>query len=229
MAATRPAMTVPRNRALGYISRNDHEAVMQPLRREAPPVRRHSPANADIRPQLMALIRARSFGRRTIRLASGRESDFYFDMKPTMLHAAGGAWLAELILDAVDALDVDCIGGLEMGAVPLAATAAAFSHARGRPLTAFFVRKKPKDHGAQKLVEGLPEGETLRGRRVVIVEDVATTGGSAIQAVKAVRDEGAEIVLVLTMVDRQEGAAETFAAEGIPFQALFTADEFLNS
>jgi orotate phosphoribosyltransferase len=89
------------------------------------------------------------------------------------------------------------------------------------------VRKKPKEHGAQKLVEGLPRGQTLRGRRVVIVEDVATTGGSAIQAVKAVRDEGAEIALVLTMVDRQEGAAETFAAEGIPYRALFKAEEFL--
>jgi orotate phosphoribosyltransferase len=196
---------------------------MQPLRRDPAP----RATSSDTRKQLMALIRQRSFGRGKIKLASGRESDFYFDMKPTMLHPAGAAWLAELTLDAIEALDADAIGGLEMGAVPLAATAAAFSHVRGRPLTAFFVRKRPKDHGAQKLVEGLPKGETLKGRRVVIVEDVATTGGSAIQAVKAVRDEGAEIALVLTMVDRQEGAAETFAAENIPFRALFTAEDFL--
>jgi orotate phosphoribosyltransferase len=200
---------------------------MQPLRREAAPSRTTPSRSAEIRPQLMALIRQRSFGRGKIKLASGRESDFYFDMKPTMLHPAGAAWLAELTLDAIADLRADAIGGLEMGAVPLASTAAAFSHLRGAPLTAFFVRKKPKEHGAQKLVEGLPKGETLRGRRVVIVEDVATTGGSAIQAVKAVRDEGAEIALVLTMVDRQEGAAETFAAEKIPFRALFTAEEFL--
>jgi orotate phosphoribosyltransferase len=200
---------------------------MQPLRREATALRTTFAGSGSMRSQLMALIRARSFGRGTIKLASGRESDFYFDMKPTMLDSAGSAWLADMILDALEGLEVECIGGLEMGAVPLAATAAAFSHLRGRPLTAFFVRKKPKEHGAQKLVEGLPKGETLRGRRVVIVEDVATTGGSAIQAVKAVRDEGAEIVLVLTMVDRQEGAAESFAAEGIPFRALFTAEEFL--
>jgi orotate phosphoribosyltransferase len=175
----------------------------------------------------MNLIRERSFGRGKIKLASGRESDFYFDMKPTMLHPSGSAWLAEMILDATADAGAEFIGGLEMGAVPLAATAAAFSHVRGRPITAFFVRKRPKEHGAQKLVEGLPKGQTLRGRRVVIVEDVATTGGSAIQAVKAVREEGAEIALVLTMVDRQEGAAETFAAEGIPFHALFKAEEFL--
>jgi orotate phosphoribosyltransferase len=193
---------------------------MQPLRRDAD-------RSSDNRRQLMELIRQRSFGRGKITLASGRESDFYFDMKPTMLHPAGAAWLAELILDEVAALDVDCIGGLEMGAVPLAATVAGFSHVRGRPLQAFFVRKKPKEHGAQKLVEGLPKGDTLRGRKVVIVEDVATTGGSAVQAVKAVRDEGAEVVLVLAAVDRQEGAAETFAAAGVPFRALFTAEEFL--
>jgi orotate phosphoribosyltransferase len=197
---------------------------MQPLRRAAAPLRASDPST---RPQLMALIRQRSFGRGKVMLASGRESDFYFDMKPTMLHPAGAAWLAELTLDAIDELGVDAIGGLEMGAVPLAATAAAFSHVRGRPLLAFFVRKRAKEHGAQKLVEGLPRGETLKGKRVVIVEDVATTGGSAIKAVEAVRDEGAEIALVLTMVDRQEGAAETFTAAGIPFRALFTAEDFL--
>src|SRR5690349_6864495 len=199
-----------RERRLCAIPREIHryEGPMQPLRREAPDARHASTHENPNRAALMALIRQRSFGRGKIKLASGRESDFYFDMKPTMLHPAGAAWLAELTLDVVEDLGADAIGGLEMGAVPLAATAAAFSHVRGKPLTAFFVRKRPKDHGAQKLVEGLPKGETLKGRRVVIVEDVATTGGSAIQAVKAVREEGAEIALVLTMVDRQEGAAE---------------------
>ena len=80
-----------------------------------------------------------------------------------------------------------------------------------------------------KLVEGLPKGETLAGKRVVILEDVATTGGSAIKAVEAVRAEGAKVLLVLAMVDRQEGAAETFAQAGVPFRALFTAAEFLGS
>jgi orotate phosphoribosyltransferase len=199
---------------------------MQPLRKDALAARTHED-RADTRRRLMELIRQRSFGRGKIKLASGRESDFYFDLRPTTMHPAGAAWIAELVLDALEHLEVDAIGGLETGAVPIAAATAAFSHLRGRPVPAFFVRKRPKDHGAQKLVEGLPKGETLAGRKVVIVEDVATTGGSAIQAVKAVRDEGAEIALVLTIVDRQEGAAETFAAEGIPFRALFTAEEFL--
>lgn len=199
---------------------------MQPLRKDAPAASPHED-HAETRRQLMDLIRQRSFGRGKIKLASGRESDFYFDLRPTTMHPAGSAWLAELVLDALKDVQVDAIGGLETGAVPIAAATAAISHLQGRPIPAFFVRKRAKDHGAQKLIEGLPKGETLAGRKVVIVEDVATTGGSAIQAVKAVRDAGAEIVLVLTMVDRQEGAAETFAAEGIPFRSLFTAEEFL--
>lgn len=201
---------------------------MQPLRTDAPAARQQE-TTAEIRRQLMDLIRERSFGRGRIKLASGRESDFYFDLRPTTMHPAGSAWLAELVLDALNDAEVDAIGGLETGAVPIAAATAAISHLRGRPIPAFFVRKRPKDYGAQKLVEGLPKGETLAGRKVVIVEDVATTGGSAIQAVKAVRDEGAQIVMVLTMVDRQEGAAETFAAENIPFRALFTAEDFLKA
>lgn len=201
---------------------------MEPSRTDAPAARQQE-TTAEIRRQLMALIRQRSFGRGKIKLASGRESDFYFDLRPTTMHPAGSAWLAELVLDALKDAEVDAIGGLETGAVPIAAATAAISHLRGRPIPAFFVRKRAKDYGAQKLVEGLPKGETLAGRKVVIVEDVATTGGSAVQAVKAVRDEGAEIVMVLTMVDRQEGAAETFAAEGVPFRALFTAEEFLKA
>ncbi len=183
----------------------------------------------NIRAELFELIRTRSFGRGKIKLASGRESDFYFDLKPTMLHAAGAAHIAEMICDALEGLGVDYIGGLEMGAVPLATAAAQASHRRGRDMHAFFVRKKPKEHGAKKLVEGLGKSESLAGKNVVILEDVTTTGGSAIQAVRAVQEEGAKVVLVLTIVDRLEGAEETFRAENVPFRSLFTADEFLKA
>jgi orotate phosphoribosyltransferase len=180
-----------------------------------------------MREELKQLIRARSFGRGKITLASGRESDFYFDLRPTTIHPAGATFVGELVLDALADIEADALGGLEMGAVPIATAAAIAAHRRGAKLGTFFVRKKPKDHGARKLVEGLPKGETLQGKKVVIVEDVTTTGGSAVAAIRAVADEGAEVVLVLAIVDRQEGAAETFAAERIPFRALFTADEFL--
>ena len=195
---------------------------MQPLRREASMPHDH-------RAELFELIRTRSFGHGRIMLASGRESDYYIDMRPTTVHPAGATCVGELIVDALEGLRVDFVGGLEMGAVPIATAVAIASHARGRDIGAFFVRKKPKDHGAKKLVEGLPKGETLRGKNVVVVEDVTTTGGSALQAVAALREEGANIVLVLTIVDRLEGAAETFAKEKLTFRALYTADEFLKA
>lgn len=183
----------------------------------------------DYRAELYDLIRRRSFGRGKIKLASGRESDFYFDLRPTTMHAAGATCIGELIVDALAGVAVDYVGGLEMGAVPIAASVAIASHRRGRDLGAFFVRKKAKEHGERKLVEGLPKGETLTGKNVVVLEDVTTTGGSAVQAAEAVRAEGGNVVLVLSIVDRQEGASETFATAKLPFRALFTASEFLNA
>ena len=194
---------------------------MQPLRRQA--------GTPDYRAELFELIRTRSFGRGKIMLASGRESDFYFDLRPTTVHPAGATCVGELICDALEGMNVDFVGGLEMGAVPIATAVAIASHRRGGNLQAFFVRKKPKDHGARKLVEGLPKGETLRGKNVVVVEDTTTTGGSSMQAVAALREEGANILLVLTIVDRLEGAKESFAAQGLELRALYTADEFLKT
>ncbi|TAK48627.1 MAG: orotate phosphoribosyltransferase [Xanthobacteraceae bacterium] len=180
------------------------------------------------RSRLASIIRARSFGRGQITLASGRVSDFYFNLKPTMLDPEGAALLAELTLDALAGETIDYVGGLEMGAVPIAGAIALMSWQKGRPLPAIFVRKKPKEHGARLAVEGLAKGETLKGKRVVVVEDVTTTGGSALKAVEAVREAGGKVALVFTMVDRQEGAAETFAQARLPFRSLFTAQEFLN-
>jgi orotate phosphoribosyltransferase len=179
------------------------------------------------RARLSDIIRKRSFGRGEITLASGRKSDFYFNLKPTMLDPEGAALLAELSLDALKDDQVDYIGGLEMGAVPIAGAIAQLSWLKGHPIAAFFVRKKPKEHGARLAVEGLAKGETLQGKRIVIVEDVTTTGGSAIKAVDAVKDAGGDVVMVFTMVDRDEGATETFQEAGIAFRSLYKAGEFL--
>jgi orotate phosphoribosyltransferase len=176
---------------------------------------------------LADIIRARSFGRGEITLASGRKSDFYFNLKPTMLDPEGAALLAELSFDALKGENIDYIGGLEMGAVPLAGAIAQLSWQKGQPIAAFFVRKKPKEHGARLAVEGLAKGESLKGKRIVIVEDVTTTGGSAIKAVEAVKDAGGEVVLVFTMVDRNEGADANFREAGLTLRSLFKADEFL--
>jgi orotate phosphoribosyltransferase len=180
------------------------------------------------RARLADIIRARSFGRGEITLASGRKSDFYFNLKPTMLDPEGAALLAELTFDALKDDELDYVGGLEMGAVPLAGAIAQLSWLKNHPIAAFFVRKKPKEHGARLAVEGLAKGETLRGKRVVIVEDVTTTGGSATTALEAAAAEGARVVLVLSLVDRLEGAVEHFSKLGIAFRAIYTADEFLS-
>ena len=198
-----------------------------PVRSSAPaldPLPEIGPARARLRD----IIHLRSFGYGEVKLASGRVSDFYFNLKPTMLDAEGAALLARLTLDALADERVDGIGGLELGAVPIAGAVAQLSFMLGAPVQAFFVRKKPKEHGAKLSIEGLMPGESLRGKRVVIVEDVTTTGGSAMKAIESVRDAGAEIAFVLSIVDREEGAAEAFAALGLDFRVLYRASEFLN-
>jgi orotate phosphoribosyltransferase len=179
------------------------------------------------RARLADIIRRRSFGRGEITLASGRKSDFYFNLKPTMLDPEGAALLAELTFEALRDDHLDFIGGLEMGAVPLAGAIAQLSWIKGHPIAAFFVRKKPKEHGARLAVEGLAKGESLQDKRIVIVEDVTTTGGSAMKAVETVREAGGDVVLVFTMVDREEGAADAFSQAGLPFRSLYKASEFL--
>jgi orotate phosphoribosyltransferase len=179
------------------------------------------------RRRLIEIVKRRSFSTGSdTRLVSGRSSSFYFDMKPTMLDPEGAHLIATLILDALAGAEVDLVGGLEMGAVPLATAVAAASHAQGRPLPAFFVRKQAKEHGARKLVEGLAPGESLAGKRVAVLEDVTTTGGSASKAIDVLRTEGAVIDRVVTVVDRLEGAADKFKAAGIRFAAVLTAADF---
>ena len=178
------------------------------------------------RARLIEIIKSRSVETgRTFTLASGRTSDFYCNLKPTMFDPEGAYLLGALIVDAIAADKPDLVGGLELGAVPLATAAAAIGYAKGRPLQAFIVRKQTKEHGTKSLVEGLKRGDTLKGKRIVILEDVTTTGGSSMKAIEAVRAEGGNVVKVLTMVDRQEGAADAFNAAGIPFAALITAAE----
>ena len=181
------------------------------------------------RARLKAIIAKRSFasGVRVI-LASGRESTLYFNMKPTMLQAEGAYLIGSLLLDAIAGLGepVDYVGGIELGAVPIAAAVAATSMARDRPLNALIMRKRAKDHGTQQLLEGLAKDESLAGKRVVVLEDVTTSGGSALQAVEILRAGGGIVEHVITVLDRQEGAGETLAEQGLKLSSLFTAKDF---
>src|ERR1043166_10103148 len=124
------------------------------------------PDNSAARARLRDIIHLRSFGYGEVKLASGPPSHFYFNLKPTMLDAEGAALLAQLTLDALAGERIDAIGGLEMGAVPIAGAVAQLSHMTGTPIQAFFVRKKPKEHGAKLAIEGLMPGETLAGKRI---------------------------------------------------------------
>lgn len=176
--------------------------------------------------KLREIIRDRSFSdKKMVTLSSGRESSLYFNMKTTMLDNEASLLLAQELLSMIDD-DVDFIGGLEMGAVPIVSALCPVAASNGREVRAFFVRKKAKEHGAKKLVEGLMEDESLDGKKVVVVDDVTTTGGSVVSTFDTLKELGADIVKVISVVDREEGAVQLFADHGIPFVSVFKASDF---
>lgn len=181
---------------------------------------------SDLKTRAFQLILENSFSRGDFTLSSGKKSNYYLDLKPTMMNAEGSYVLAHLIHERLRSIDVDQIGGLEIGAVPLMSNVAMLSFMEGRPLSAFFVRKVVKDHGTQKLIEGV---SNIAGKKVVILDDVTTEGGSAMKAVTAARNAGASVVLVVSVVDREDNAVQLFESENVPFVALFKASEFLRA
>ena len=169
------------------------------------------------RRRLLELFKARavSFGRFT--LASGKESTYYINSKKVLFHSEALALLGEALCDLTHDLDLQALGGPEVGALPLAAAAVLHYHRQGRELEGFFVRKQAKGHGSQERVEGvLPAGA-----RVAVLDDVLTTGGSALQAAQEVERAGAKVVAVVCIVDRLEGAAEVFAPK-YAYRPIFT-------
>jgi orotate phosphoribosyltransferase len=184
--------------------------------------------SAEARRRLRDIVAARSLLKGAeIKLASGATSSFYFDMKRTAFDAEGLNLIAGLMLERLEGRRIDYVGGLEMGAVPLTAALCQASFGRRTPpLKGFFVRKQPKQHGTRRLIEGLLADETLEGRRVALLEDVTTTGDSAFKAASAARADGAVCELVLTVVDRREGAEANLAAKGLTLLPLLTRADF---
>ena len=184
--------------------------------------------HADAKRRLRDIVVERSLLKGTdIKLASGARSSFYFDMKRSTFDAEAANLIAELMLEKLSGEQVDYVGGLEMGAVPLVACLCQKSWGlRTPPLKGFFVRKQAKEHGTRRLIEGLLAEESLQGRRVALLEDVTTTGDSAFKAVEAARAEGAVCELVLTIVDRKEGAEANLAAKGLKLLPLLTRADF---
>jgi orotate phosphoribosyltransferase len=180
------------------------------------------------RARLLELLRALSFERRKVVLASGRESDFYVDCKRTTLTAEGHVLVGRLLFDKVRRIQplVRGVGGLTLGADPIASAIALTSFLEGEPVDAFVVRKEPKGHGTGQWIEGrktIPDGS-----RVVVIEDVVTTGGSALKAIERCRAEKLEPVRCLALVDRMEGGREAIEATGVPLEALYTRADFLS-
>ena len=176
------------------------------------------------RRQLLELLKEKSFRYspdKPFKLVSGRESPYYIDCRPTTHNAQGLALIGEIFFDLIRDLKVDAIGGLTMGADPIAHATALTSYLKGAPINAFSVRQRPKGHGAG----GLLVGDVAPGDRVVVVEDVVTTGGSALKAVAAARDFGLTVVKVLVLVDRQEGGKEAVAQEVPEVEAVFTISD----
>lgn len=178
------------------------------------------------RRRLIRIVSERSLLRDTdVTLASGAGSSFYFDMKRTAFHPEGASLMARLVLDELADIDVDYVGGLEIGAVPLVACVVQQSLS-GRRLRGFFVRKRPKDHGTRRLIEGLGPEDSLAGKTAALLEDVTTTGGSALRAVAAARGEGASAPVVVTVLDRMEGAADALKKENVALRAILTSRDF---
>ena len=170
--------------------------------------------------ELVPLITAKALRRGTFRLASGREASFYLDAKQVVLDARGSMLVGRAILDLLRAHGPlpAAVGGMSIGADPVTSAVVTMAGVDGFDLRGFMVRKEPKDHGTKRYIEG----PVAPGEKVVIVEDVTTTGGSSLLAIDRAIEFGLVVERVVTVIDRLAGATATLAARGIPLDALVT-------
>lgn len=176
------------------------------------------------REELKTLLRQRSLVLGAIVLSSGKTSNYYLDCKLTTLNPEGALLTGYAILDVLDrnGIQADAIGGMSMGADPIVSATAVVSHLEGRPLPGFLIRKEAKKHGRRKQIEGIENS----AKRVVIVDEVCTTGASTQEAIDAVEAEGYKVVAVISLVDRQEGGSDQLRLK-YNYHAVFTASELL--
>jgi orotate phosphoribosyltransferase len=176
------------------------------------------------RERLKDLLRRKSVVRGNFTLTSGKTSTYYIDCKLTTLDPEGALLVGHTVLDRLEAegIQPDAIGGPPIGAHPIVTAVAAVSHLRGKPLPAFLIRKEAKTHGLEKQIEG----PVKPGARVVIIDDVCTTGGSTVQALEAVKNAGLQILAVMSLVDREQGGSEKLR-QSYRYLSIFTAREIL--
>ena len=173
------------------------------------------------RAELIAAISKLAVVHQQVTLSSGRQADYYVDMRRVTLDGAAAPLVGRVMRELTADLDFVAVGGLTLGADPVATAMLHAAAAAGQRLDAFVVRKEQKVHGLQRLIEGTE----VSGRRVLAVEDTSTTGGSALTAVRALREAGAEVVGVAVIVDRDTGAAEAIAAEGLEYRYAIGAED----
>ena len=186
-----------------------------------PPASPHASGNASpLIAELIALVHSKSLKRGTFRLASGREASFYLDAKQVVLDAHGSMLIGQAILQRLQSLGQmpDAVGGLSIGADPVTSAVVTMAGVQGIAMKGFLVRKEPKEHGTKRFIEGPVEP----GHRVVIVEDVITTGGSSLVAIDRAQEFGLIVERVITVIDRLAGGQEIRAARGIPLESLVT-------
>ena len=170
---------------------------------------------------LVALLLERSYREGDFLLTSGARSTFYLDAKQVTYHPGGMVLVGSCMMQLVEEFAIEAVGGLTMGADAIVASTVFASARAGRGIAGFVVRKEPKSHGLAKWVEGIDP----KGKRVAIVDDVITSGKSALKAVSAARSAGATVVLVVGLVDREQGGKEMIEADGVVFRALATISE----
>ena len=176
---------------------------------------------AAARARLLEIIKDKAIVHGRVTLSSGKEADYYVDLRRVTLDGEAAPLVGIVMRDLIADLDYDAVGGLTLGADPVATSILHASAAAGDRTDAFVVRKAGKAHGLQQRIEG----PSVQGRRVVVVEDTSTTGASPLDAATAVREAGAEVVAVATIADRATGAAEKFADAGYEYRFVFGLDE----
>ena len=179
--------------------------------------------------RLLEMLRERSFRKGEVILASGKKSDFFIDCKKTVLHSAGQLLAGEVVLDQLESMPmtqgIEALAAVPLGGCPLAGAASLLSAQRGMPLHVLYVRPERKDHGTGQRIEGAQNVSPKA--KVILVEDVVTTGGSSLRAVEALRTEGFDVVSIVALVDRLEGGRENLEGAGLPFESVYTRHDFI--
>ena len=178
----------------------------------------------DDKAKLFEILKTQAFFKERITLSSGKESDYYFDARLVTLSAAGAFYTAKILLEMIKNDSIEAIGGPTLGADPMVGAVASLSHQLGRPIKTFIIRKAPKAHGKQQQLEGPLLSD---GAAVVLIDDVATTGKAFLESLDVTDRMGIKVIKAISIIDRQEGAAEALAKRHCRLESIFKAQDFL--